>query len=117
MLSASQSQSVTKELRAKLEAGESIEVGGYILGAAMARDLAGVKLADMPPPCPVMWLEVGVEDSNTPTPASQRVVDIWRAANVHVDTRTATGEPFWVTQEITEYPSFIEVTSRLVFNL
>lgn len=117
MLSTGQSQSGTKDLRAKLEAGENIEVGGYILGATMARDLARLKLADTSPPCPVAWLEVGAGDCDLPTPASQRAVDAWRTAGVSVHTRTVAGEPFWVTQEITECPSFIEATSRLVFNL
>ncbi|MDP1634863.1 MAG: hydrolase 2, exosortase A system-associated [Gallionellaceae bacterium] len=117
MLSGSQTQSGTKALRTKLETGESIEVGGYMLGAAMAHDLARLKLGTPPPPCPVTWLEVGAEESDHPTPASQRIVDAWRTAGVTVHTRTVTGEPFWVTQEITECPGFIEATSRLAFNL
>ncbi|TAN71933.1 MAG: hydrolase 2, exosortase A system-associated [Gallionella sp.] len=114
MLGGSQAQSVTKDLRAKLETGESIEVGGYMLGAAMARDLARLKLADMPPPCPAAWLEAGAEEGDFPTPASQRIVDAWRAAGVSVRTRTVTGEPFWVTQEITECPSLIEATTEYI---
>jgi len=114
MLSGNQAQSGTKVLRAKLEAGESFEVGGYMLGAAMARDLACLKLADTPPPCPVVWLEVGAEDGDLPTPASQRIVDTWRDAGVSVHTRTLTGEPFWVTQEITECPGLIEATTEAI---
>lgn len=114
MLSGSQAQSGTKDLRAKLEAGESIEVGGYLLGSAMARDLARLKLADTPPPCPVAWLEVGAEEGGSPTPASQRIVDAWRAAGVSVLTCTVTGEPFWVTQEITECAGLIEATTEAV---
>jgi exosortase A-associated hydrolase 2 len=114
MLGGSQIQSGTKDLRTKLEAGENIEVGGYMLGAVMARNLARLKLADTPPSCPVTWLEVGTEDSNHPTPASQRIVDAWRAADVKVHTRTVAGEPFWVTQEITECPSLIESTTTAI---
>lgn len=40
------------DLHANLKAGEGVEVGGYILGAAMARDLARLKLADTLPLCP-----------------------------------------------------------------
>lgn len=114
MLSGSQAQSGTKDLRAKLEAGEGIEVGGYMLGATMARDLARLKLADTPPPCPVEWIEIGADDSDTPNPSSQRIVDAWRTAGVNVHTRTLNGESFWVTQEITECPSLIEATSEAV---
>lgn len=114
MLSGGQAQSVTKDLRAKLEAGEGIEVGGYMLGAAMARELLRLKLADIPPPCPVEWIEIGAENSDIPTPASQRIVDAWRTAGVNVHARTVTGEPFWLTQEITECPSLIEATTEAV---
>jgi exosortase A-associated hydrolase 2 len=114
MLSIGQAQSGTKDLRAKLEAGEGIEVGGYMLGATMARDLARLKLADSSPPCPVEWIEIGTDDSDTPNPTSQRIVDAWRTKGVNVHTRTINGESFWVTQEITECPSLIEATSKAV---
>lgn len=114
MLSGNQAQSGTKDLRAKLEAGESIEVGGYMLGSSMANDLARMKLVDIPPPCPVEWLEVGAVESPAITPAGQRVVDVWRASGVSVRTSTVPGEPFWVTQEITECPSLIEATTESI---
>lgn len=114
MLSGGQAQSGTKDLRAQLESGVGIEVGGYLLGAAMARSLARMKLADTIPPCPVEWLEIGAEHSASPTPASQRIVDVWRTAGVNVHTRTVSGEPFWVTQEITECPGLIEATIAAV---
>ncbi len=114
MLSGGQAQSGTKDLRARLEAGEGIEVGGYMLGATMARDLARLKLTDIPPPCPVEWIEIGTDDSDTPNPSSQRIVDAWRTAGVDVHAYTLNGESFWVTQEITECPSLIEATSKAV---
>lgn len=114
MLSIGQAQSGTKDLRAKLESGEGIEVGGYMLGATMARGLARLKLADSPPPCPVEWIETGADDSDTPNPTSQRIVDAWRTKGVNVHTRTINGESFWVTQEITECPSLIEATLKAV---
>ncbi len=110
MLSSGQAQSGTKELRARLEAGADIEIGGYLLSATLARDLGQLNLADRPPPCPVLWLEVGIEDSNQSTPASQCCVDRWRQSGVSVQTRTLTGEPFWLTQEITECSRLIEAT-------
>jgi len=114
MLSGGQAQSGTKELRAKLEAGEGIEVGGYLLGATMARDLARIHFADQHQTCPVHWLEIGPNDSDTPNPSSQRIVDAWRAKGVKVHTRTLKGETFWISQEITECPSLIRVSSEFV---
>ncbi len=111
MLSQGQAQTGTKALRARLDAGESVEVGGYSLNGAMARDLARLKLAELRPPCPVLWLEVGMKDGDLPCPASQRIVDSWRKSGVNVATRTVAGEPFWVTQEISECPALIEATT------
>ena len=112
MLSQGQARNGTKALRTGLEAGQNIEVGGYMLSSAMAHDLARLKLTEMPPPCPVLWLELGLEANDLPSPASGRIVESWRASGVKVQTRTLAGEPFWVTQEITECPGLIEATTR-----
>lgn len=110
MLADGQAQSGTKALRAGLEAGEPVEVGGYMLSPGMAQQLGRVKLSDPLPPCPVHWLEVGAEDADTLTPASQRVADAWRTAGVTLTTHTLQGEPFWLTQEITECPGLMAPT-------
>jgi exosortase A-associated hydrolase 2 len=110
MLSSGQAQSSTTSLRAKLSAGENLEVGGYCLSAMMAQDLAHLNLAGMQPDCPVHWLEIGMEAGELLSPASQRIVDIWRQAGVCVQTLTVCGEPFWVTQEITECPSLLDAS-------
>lgn len=117
MLSGAQAQGGTKELRLQLESGESIEVGGYQLGPALAAGLITLKLADLQPRCAVEWIEIGGEDSDQVSPASQRVIDAWRSAGVNVRTRTVGGEPFWVTQEITDCPRLIEVTVEVLRTL
>ena len=114
MLSIGQAQSGTKELLSRLNVGENIEVGGNLLGASMAGGLAGLRLATKRPSCPVEWIEIGAEDSPVPAPASQHVVDAWRAEGVKVNARTVTGEPFWIAQEITECPNLIEATMQAV---
>lgn len=111
MLSAGQAQNGIKDLRARLHAGESIEVGGYSLNATMARDLSRLKLTDMHPSCPVVWLELGIEDSDLAALAGQRIVNEWRKNGWAVRTHTLTGEPFWLTQDITEAPGLIEATT------
>src|SRR5665647_13526 len=96
MLSESQAQSGTAGLIAKLKAGESIEVGGYMLGPNMATALQTLKLTNLAPSCPVEWFEVGSQGGEILSPASQGVVDAWRAAGVSVRARTIQGEPFWI---------------------
>lgn len=111
MLSDGQSKSGTKDLLAQMESGQGVEVGGNMLGPAMARELGGLKLAAMTPACPVSWLEIGAANGEHLNPAGQRVADAWRAAGTVVQTRTVIGEPFWVTQEITECLPLIEASS------
>ena len=113
MLSEGRAKTGTKDLLAMLAAGTSIEVGGYLLSPAMAQHLLLIKLAEQIPHCAVEWIEVGVEAGDHVTPASQRVVDTWRAAGVEVRTRTVPGDPFWVTQEIAECPGLIETGNKM----
>lgn len=110
MLSEGQSKSGTKELLAQLEAGQGVEVGGYMLSPATARELGGLRLAAMPPPCKVSWLEVGAEAGTNITPASRRVIEAWQQSGTAVHAQTVKGDPFWVTQEITECPELIHAT-------
>jgi len=111
MLNTGQAVSQTKTLRTLLEQGSPIEVGGYMLSASMAHALAQLQLSKLPPPCPVIWLEIGLAASDLAAPASQRVIDAWRSAGVNVQTRTLAGEPFWLTQEISECPALIEAST------
>jgi hypothetical protein len=63
MLADGQAQSGTKALRAQLEQGESIEIGGNLLCPAMAKELGAIKLSEITPPCLTFWLEVSAEAS------------------------------------------------------
>lgn len=110
MLSEGQAKSGTKDLLAQLEAGQGVEVGGNMLSPAMARELSGIKLANIAPNCPVTWLEVGAQASANVTPASQRIADAWHTAGVSLQTQTVQGDPFWSTQEITECPALVEAS-------
>ena len=112
MLSEGQAKTGTKDLLATLASGTGIEVGGYLLGPAMAQQLSRLKLAEQAPHCAVEWIEVGAQAGDHVTPASQRVVDAWRAAGVTMRTRTVPGEPFWVTQEISECPALLGTTGE-----
>lgn len=114
MLADGQAQSGTKALRAGLEAGEAVEVGGYMLSPNMARELGRIKLSAMQPPCPVIWLEVGPESSETLMPASQRMAETWQTQGVSVTAKTVQGTAFWVTQEITECPGLLQAMNAKI---
>jgi exosortase A-associated hydrolase 2 len=110
MLADGKAQTGVQALRQQLAAGTPIEVGGYMLNPALANGLAGMQLNARRPGCATHWLEVGARPGEQTTPASQRVIEAWRADGVPVSARTVLGEAFWVTQEITECPALIEAT-------
>lgn len=108
MLSDGQSKNGTRRLLETLDGGAAVEVGGYLLAPAMARELGALQLARTAPSCPVSWLEVGA--GSAVAPASQRVIDAWREHGAAVDTGVVEGDPFWTTQEITVCPPLIDAT-------
>ncbi len=110
VLSAGRGQTGLSQLRARLAAGESLEVGGYLLSATMARDLAARDLAGYMPRCPVLWLELGAEETPGPSPLTQRICEAWRQAGAEVRVGCVSCPPFWLTQEIAECPDLLRAT-------
>jgi exosortase A-associated hydrolase 2 len=97
-------------LRARLAAGESLEVGGYELHPELAADLDRARLQPPPPGTRIAWLELTTAPEPRPAPAVREWVDARRAEGVEVVVRTVTGEPFWATSEIVCVPALIEAT-------
>lgn len=114
MMSEGRAQTDTQKLRAKLEAGEPVEVGGYLLSPGMAQGLARLKLAELRPPCPVEWIEVSAQTSDDIAPAGRRAVEAWREAGITVHPQTVHGESFWVTQEISECAALLAATMKVM---
>jgi len=101
MLAAEAARTGVGELRAKLAAGEALEIAGYDLHPDLAKAIERVQFAALVPAVTrIDWLEVGAEASSSVRPASQRVVERWKAAGLDVRTATVAGEPFWSTIEI-----------------
>ena len=101
----------TAQLRARLDAGETLEVAGYALNSTLAQQLAAARL-NPPPAGEVIWLEVSQSDTGTLPPASQRLVDAWRGQEYRVDTAVVSGEAFWTTQQIIEVPDLLALTQH-----
>ena len=108
----------TKDLRARLARGETVEVAGYDLSPALASAIDRVRLADSAPPpgTPVRWFEVVGAPGQGVSPASKRVIGRWEESGADVTAAAVPGEPFWATQEITECPALIEATTRIFWN-
>lgn len=97
-------------LRARLIAGEALELGGYTLNPELVRSLDVLNLADLAPPqgIRVDWIEVRTEAEMSP--GGRRIVNAWREAGSAVTVATVAGPPFWSLMEITVAPQLIEHT-------
>ncbi len=100
------SKETTKDLKARLDAGETLEIGGYALTPAMAAELGAAKLTDAAPRCPVDWIEVG----SAPSPAAERAAAAWAEASVAVTLSAVEGPMFWSLLEPEVADALIDVT-------
>jgi hypothetical protein len=102
----------TKDLRARLAAGEALEVAGYPLAPDLVAAIDRLRLAVLAPPADVAvdWFEVAADAAQAPGPASRAVIEAWTAAGCAVNATTVPGEPFWTLQETTVAPALVAAT-------
>jgi exosortase A-associated hydrolase 2 len=115
-VAASRERISAASIRAQFSRGESVNLGGYLFPAALARALEGATL--LPPPLAgssrLAWLEVGVPAAGTLLPASEGIVAKWRASGYTVVTRTVVGPSFWQTVEIEPAPALVRATCEAI---
>ena len=99
------------ELKAKLDAGQAVEVAGYWLSPGLAQGLRSSRL-ELPEGfrSSVIILEVVPEGRREPSPAIAALAEKWRESDVPVRVRTTHGARFWQTLEIETAPALIEAT-------
>jgi exosortase A-associated hydrolase 2 len=115
MLGSGAAQTGVRELREKLACGAALEIAGYELHPDLASVIESLKLADLIPAVRmVAWQEVTVQPEPRLTPASQRVVDAWKAKGVDVRTSVVSGDPFWSTLEIAECEALLDATDAAI---
>lgn len=116
MAVAAEARTTTKELRARLAAGEVLEVAGYPLSAPLTQAIDRLRLAELPPPSGVRvdWVDVAPEPGASPSPASRGVIEAWEQAGSDVRHAVVGGEPFWSLQETTLAPALIAATTALL---
>lgn len=99
-------------LRARLKAGEVLEVAGYGLSGQLATELESLVFSDGLPGQlgAIAWLEIAM-DAGAPLPApSRHVIDRTRLGGGHVLAQGVAGEPFWASTEIVVQPAFVAGT-------
>ena len=103
-------KAVMEELRQQLAAGESVDIAGYTVSAALA---LGMEQATLVPPVNagrLEWLDLSTQpDANLP-PASAKPLQAWQAAGFAVRSQVVAGPAFWQTSEIEEAPALLTAT-------
>lgn len=107
-------QTSTRALRAALQSGQVLEIGGYTLHPALASAIdALAPLERHTPPCPVHWFEMtGAAGQALPAGAA-RAADSWRQ-HVRLQVHTADFPPFWTIAENADAPALLAATSALI---
>ncbi|MBQ5947400.1 hydrolase 2, exosortase A system-associated [Massilia sp. ST3] len=112
--SAGKGKGGSEALRARLRAGETLEIAGYELHPALALALDGVDAGKLPAPrCPVDWFEVVAESGRAAPPAAARVAGMWRDQGADLRQQAVAGPQFWTAQEIEEAPLLLDATAAL----
>ncbi|MEP6482717.1 MAG: hydrolase 2, exosortase A system-associated [Rhodoglobus sp.] len=103
-------KSGTVALKRALESGESVDVAGYRLAAAVAKGLGRSRLQPPPRPVRIAWLDVASRPGATPAQPTQHLLGAWRAQGHHVHSALVPGPAFWQTSEIEEAPELVRAT-------
>lgn len=107
----------TESLRAKLTAGEMVEIAGYELPSELALAIDSVRLEDckLPDDVSIDWIEIRNEgDGNTLPASKQRVVDKWRRDGANVSLTAVALPPFWAIEEPPAAPNLIAATENII---
>ncbi|MBI1395626.1 MAG: hydrolase 2, exosortase A system-associated [Betaproteobacteria bacterium] len=105
------SASTTKELRATLEAGETLEVSGYELAPELVLPMSRVELGKWSVPrAPFGIYEVGSGEDRTLSAATARFASHATAGDCDVTQAAIPGAPFWNSLEIVENLSLAEAS-------
>ena len=97
-------------LQERLATGQTLDVSGYELSPELVTAMKPARLQTPSTGCRVDWFELASAADRPLLPASQRIVDEWRAGGVTVHARTLVGEAFWATQEIAVAPDLLAAT-------
>lgn len=101
-------------LRQQLQRGESVEIAGYRLSAALAGGLEKAELLLPHRSGRVEWLEISSKTDGSLSPAALARLGQWQAAGHRARGSSVNGPAFWQTAEINECPALLEASLRLM---
>lgn len=105
-----QTRGGTDALKARLAAGQSVDLAGYRIAPELAQGLEGARLQPVPSVRRLHWLELSQRDDATLSPASATSVQAWQQAGAMVNALVVPGPTFWQTTEIEDAPALVAAT-------
>ncbi len=105
-----------KDLWAKLESGQHLEIAGYDLSPALAHSLTRLSLDQikLPHDMSVKWIEISLGSPANLSPASQKIIHLWQENNIAVMTASVNDPAFWALQEPEWAYDYIDQTMHLL---
>lgn len=97
----------TSRLMHLLEQGESVEVAGYSVSAALAQGMAQTDLNSLPAGTHVVSLELANLEPDCVSPALQAQSKRWQDAGCSAVSHGVTGTAFWQMQECPDSPAWV----------
>jgi exosortase A-associated hydrolase 2 len=105
-----------KSLRARLSAGETLDVGGYAVSPGLAADLDALSLKEMGEGYRgrLIWMRVAADPSAPVPPAVGAVMESWLRRRMDAEILQVDGEPFWSIEETTLAPVLLKRTVEVL---
>jgi exosortase A-associated hydrolase 2 len=97
----------TSRLMHLLEQGESVEVAGYNMSAALAQGMAQADLNGLSAGTQVVSLELGSPDTSRVSPALAAQLQRWQDAGCSVVAHGVSGTSFWQMQECPDSQAWV----------
>lgn len=117
MMNSGLPQEKTGDLKKRLQAGEALEVAGYLLNPDLMIPLMTLKSASLAlnQLKSVDIFEIVANESASLSPGSMQFLEKLRGVNEAVNSYTVVGDSFWASQEIVVVPNLIK-TATDAFN-
>ena len=116
MMSGDKNRETTKDLKARFEQGETLEIAGYGITPSIAASLEAATLKGFVTRAnfDITWLDIVADAERDPPLVNRKLVEQWQQDGISVIHQKVVGMPFWNSTETVEIPELIDVSQRFL---